>query len=226
MNKQPVLNIEEIKERFGLVIKSHRIGSFHLKAAQVERVDDMVMEIYPDAVIKHGDAPVWMITWPAAFGLAEYLLLNRDCAGMKVLELGCGTAAPGVALERAGASVVCTDFDYMTLEMARYNAELNGCTSLELEYLDWYQPELEENFDLVIGSDIVYFEKSFNPLMEVMRKYGAGGGEIIFSDQGRPQMDRFLELCSEEGFSYSEKRQMVYLPEITKEIRIFTFSIV
>jgi predicted nicotinamide N-methyase len=225
MNEQPVLSIEEIRERFGLDIKSHRIGSFPLKVAQVKRVDDMVREIYPEAVITHGDAPVWMITWPAAFGLAEYLLLNRECAGMKVLELGCGTAAPGIALERAGASVVCTDFDYTTLEMARHNAEINGCASIKLAYLDWYQPDLEEDFDLVIGSDIVYFEKSFKPLMEVMKKYGSGGEKVIFSDQGRPQMDSFLEMCGEEGVSYHVKKQMVYLPEITKEIRIISFSI-
>ncbi len=226
MRDQPVLNIDEIRERFGIVVKTHRIGSFNLKAAQVERVDEMVMEIYPEAVITHGDAPVWMITWPAAFGLAEYLLMNGDYTGMKVLELGCGTAAPGIALERAGAWVISTDYDYLTLELARYNAEINGCTSLKPAFLDWYRPELEENFDLVIGSDIVYFEKSFKPLINVMRKYGAGGGKIIFSDQGRPQMEKFLELCSKEGFGFTENRQMVYLPDLTREIRILTFTLI
>jgi hypothetical protein len=71
------IQFEDIKQRFGLVEKSHRIGEIDIKVSQVKRVDEMVAETYPDAVATHGDAPVWVITWPPAFGLAEYLLLNR-----------------------------------------------------------------------------------------------------------------------------------------------------
>ena len=104
----------------------------------------MICELYPEAVTTHGDAPVWMITWPAAFGLAEYLLLNQPVNGMSVLELGCGTAAPGIALALAGAHVVSTDYDHLALALARHNARLNGCHSLSIRFLDWYRPLVKE----------------------------------------------------------------------------------
>ena len=214
------IKLEDIERRFGFVLKSHRIGEMDINLAQIDRVDDMVHEVYPEAVTIHGDAPLWMITWPSAFGLAEYLLLNERVQGMRVLELGCGTAAPGIALERVGAQVTCTDYDPLALQMARYNAKLNGCKSLETCLLDWYKPDLEGNFNLVVGSEVVYFKKSFEPLLSVLKRYTAPKGRVILSDQLRPQMAVFLEMCAKEGFSCRELSQMVYLPDHNQPIRI------
>ncbi len=218
----PSLDLKEIERRFGFVVRSHRIGEMDLRVAQVDRVDDMVPEVYPEAVSAHGDAPVWMITWPAALALAEYLVLHEDAVGRRVLELGCGTAAPGIALERAGARVVCTDYDPLALAMARHNAGLNGCRALETRLLDWYGPDLAGGFDLVVGSEIVYFEKSFHPLLEVLCKYTAPEGRVILSDQGRPQMGPFLEMCRRAGFQHEQRLQTVHLPDLSQQIRITT----
>jgi len=218
----PPLDLKEIERRFGLVVRSHRIGEMDLRIAQVDRVDDMVHQVYPDAVSLHGDAPVWMITWPAALGLAEYLVLNEEVEGKRVLELGCGTAAPGIALERAGARVVCTDYDPLALAMAGHNAGMNGCGELEIHLLDWYGPDLAGAFDLVIGSEIVYFEKSFSPLLSVLSKYTIPEGRILLSDQGRPQMKPFLEMCRRAGFEHEQRLQNVHLPDVSRQIRITT----
>ena len=214
-------DLREIERRFGFVVRSQRIGEMELRVAQVDRVDDMVHEVYPDAVSVHGDAPVWMITWPAALGLAEYLFLNeRGVTGKQVLELGCGTAAPGIALERAGARVVCTDYDPLALAMARHNARINGCRTLETRLLDWYCPDIPDRFDVLVGSEIVYFERSFSPLLSVLRQCVAPGGRIILADQGRPQMKPFLEMCGQAGFEHEEVVQTVHLPDVSQKIRI------
>ena len=212
--------LEDIERRFGFVVRTHRVGDLDLRVAQVDRVDDMVREVYPDAVSDHGDAPVWMITWPAALGLAEYLVQNEEVAGKRVLELGCGTAAPGIALERAGARVVCTDYDPLALAMACYNAGINGCRALETRLLDWYCADIADRFDLVVGSEIVYFERSFSPLLSVLEQCTAPGGRIILSDQGRPQMKPFLEMCRRGRFVDEQRLQIVHLPETSRQIRI------
>lgn len=211
--KQAPLEIEDIEKRFGLVIKSHRIGSMDIRVAEVERVDEMVRETYPDAVTAHGDSPSWMVTWPSAFGLAEYILHNQPLRGKYILELGCGTAATGVALARAGAFVVCTDYDPLARALARYNARLNGCSSLALCHCDWYRPHLQGSYDLVVGSEITYFKKSFSPLLSVLKRLTAPDGKIILSDQYRPQMELFLKLCAAERFSCRQLKQVVYLPD-------------
>jgi predicted nicotinamide N-methyase len=216
------MDLREIERVFGFVVRSHRIGALDLRIAQVDRVDDMVHRIYPDAVSTHGDAPVWMITWPAALGLAEHLLLTEEPAGKRVLELGCGTAAPGIALERAGASVVCTDYDPLALAMAAHNARMNGSRSLETRFLDWYSPDLAEAFDLVVGSEIVYFEKSFSALLSVLLRHTKPQGRILLSDQQRPQMDSFLKMCRQADLAYEQRLEAVHLPERSQQIRITT----
>jgi len=218
--KQELLKIEDIEKRFGLVVKSHRIGEVDVKVAQVDRVDEMVCEIYPEAVTAHGDAPVWMITWPASFGLAEYLLHTQPVKGMKVLELGCGTAATGIALKMGGADVICTDYDPLALTVARHNATINDCSSLSIRFLDWYKPDLEGSFDLVVGSEVVYFEKNFSPLLAMLKRYTKSNGKIVLSDQLRPQMGSFLKMCTEEGFTCHQLNQMVYLPDQSQPVRI------
>lgn len=218
------LDVNHIRKRFGLRERCHRIGNLHLRIAEVERPDDMVKEIYPDAVSEHGDAPVWMITWPAAMALAEYLVLEEHVKGSRVLELGCGTAAPGIAAAMAGAHVVCTDYDPIALELVRYNAGLNGCTNLRIEKLDWYAQEIPGRFETIIGSEIVYFEKSFPLLLSVLRNYHAPGGRIVLSDQGRPQMKVFLERCRREGFTHEERVRTVHLSSQSHRIRIVTLT--
>ncbi len=214
--------LTDIERRFGFFIRSHRIGGLELRVDQVDRVDDMVREVYPEAVSEHGDAPVWMITWPAALGLAEYLVLNEEVQGRRVLELGCGTAAPGIALERSGAHVIASDYDPLALSMAAHNAAVNGCRSLETHLLDWYCPDLSGQFDLLVGSEIVYFEKSFAPLLSVLCRYAAPRGRIVLSDQGRPQMKPFLEMCEREGFRHEQHLRVVHLTEGSQQVRITT----
>ncbi len=214
------MDLAEIERRFGLVTRSHRIGERDLLVAQVDRVDDMVRAVYPEAVSEHGDAPVWMITWPAALALAEYLLFHEEVSGRRILELGCGTAAPGIALARAGARVVCTDYDPLALALAAHNARMNGCRTLEVRSLDWHRPDIPGRFDLVVGSEIVYFEKSFSPLLAVLRRCTRPGGRVILSDQGRPQMRPFVEMCREAGFSSRQTAWTVHTTETSLRVRI------
>jgi len=219
------MGVDTLAARFGLRVRSHRIREMDLRLGEVERPDDMVREVYPDAVTEHGDAPVWMITWPAALALAEHLVETRSATGKRVLELGCGTAAPGIAAEHTGAQVLCTDYDPLALRLAAYNACLNGCTALETRRLDWYSPDLERRFELVVASEVVYFEKSFASLLGVLVRALAPGGRVLLSDPGRPQMTVFLEMCSSAGFRVETHGRLVHLPEQSQRIRIVELTV-
>jgi predicted nicotinamide N-methyase len=209
----------DIEVRFGLRVRTHRIRDLALRIAEVERVDDMVSQVYPDAVTDHGDAPVWMITWPAALALAEHVV-DEGIDGARVLELGCGTAAPGIAARLAGARVTCTDHDPLALALARHNAQLNGCEDIAFGTLDWFHPSLEGRFDVVVGSEIVYFEKTFPALLAVLARYAAPGGRILLADQGRPQMETFLRLCARACLQPRLSGRTVHLSEESRRIRI------
>ena len=213
------MDVQELKNRFGLRWVGHRIGEHDLRFAEVREVDLCVEALYPHCLCTHGDAPVWMISWPAAFGLAEYLLNERQPNGRRAMELGCGTAVVGVALGVAGARVTATDYDRLALAVARHNARANGCT-LETVRLDWYTPRLEERYPWVVGSEITYHEVAFDPLLRVIERVLEPGGEVILSDIFRPQTDRFLELARARDFEVTALRRVVHLQGASHPLRI------
>jgi hypothetical protein len=72
----------------------------------------------------------------------------------------------------------------------------------------------------VVDSEVVYFEKSFSPLIALLKRYTSSNGQIVLSDQLRPQMESFVKLCAGEGFTYHQLNQMVYLPDQSQPVRI------
>jgi len=212
--------LSELKQGFGLRWVSHRIGEHELRVAEVRQVDRCVQALYPHCLVDHGDAPVWMISWPAAFALAEHLLLEVSVADRRVLELGCGTAVVGVAAALGGARVTATDYDGYALAVARQNARENGCASVQFGSLDWYDPPAGPRYDLVVGSEITYHDVAFEPLRSVLAATVAPGGRVFLSDIYRAQSGLFLQQCRAAGWKVTEHHRVVHLPRESREVRI------
>ncbi|XP_066400226.1 uncharacterized protein [Miscanthus floridulus] len=140
--------------------------------------------------------------WPSASTLLRVLpatprLLPRPPAPgspLSVLELGSGTGAAGLALAAAlPARAVLSDLPD-ALPNLRYNAELNapllasagGAASVVL--LRWGDAAAMADvaaaqaasspFDLVVASDVVYYEALVDPLIETLRFFVKG--EVVF----------------------------------------------
>ena len=82
--------------------------------------------------------------WPSSVALARMVSFCPSFVlGMKVLELGCGLGAVGLAAAKAGAySVVLTDRDENVLKLAGGAAESNGVGDLvSTATLDWCSPD-------------------------------------------------------------------------------------
>ena len=93
--------------------------------------------------------------------------------GLDIVELGCGLGAVGISAALAGArSVLLTDFQPASLELARASAEANGVSDrVQTCLLDWTDPgsTLQERaVDLVIGSDVLYSRELSASLMDVV----------------------------------------------------------
>ncbi|MFH2009511.1 MAG: 50S ribosomal protein L11 methyltransferase [bacterium] len=211
---------QQLESRFGFRWVRHRIGAVRLRVAEIRDVDACVRALYPHCLVDHGDAPVWMISWPAAFGLAEFLVHEAGVAGRSVLELGCGTAVVGVAASLAGARVASTDYDVRALAVARRNGRENGCPALALGRLDWYRPSLAQRYELVVGSEITYHEAAFQPLLTTLKQAVTPGGTVVLSDIFRPQTDTFLDLASADGWTAETHARPVHLEHGSHAVRI------
>ena len=117
--------------------------------------------------------------WPSAPVLAWYLWLNQDLLQNKtVLELGSGTALPGLLCAKFGASKVYLSDDAWqpnTLKNIHEAIKINGLSDktdkVQVKGLTWgdYTEELfeisDQKLDYIIGSDLFFDPVVFEPFL-------------------------------------------------------------
>ncbi|KAL5715259.1 hypothetical protein ACHQM5_017100 [Ranunculus cassubicifolius] len=95
---------------------------------------------------------------------------------LRILELGSGTGLVGIAAAAIlGAKVTITDLPHVVPNLV-FNAKANNGGSgsnVDVRALAWGEAEDVErvgrDFDLVLGSDVVYHDHLYDPLLETLR---------------------------------------------------------
>jgi predicted nicotinamide N-methyase len=141
--------------------------------------------------------PYWAELWPSALALAR-LIARRPLTGRRTIELGCGLGLPAIAAAAAGARVLATDWSTDAVAMTARNAERNG-VALEARLFRWdAEPErLGPPWPLVLGSDLLYEARNVTPLLALLPRLTAAGGEVWLADPGRAPADAFLAAAAE-----------------------------
>lgn len=109
--------------------------------------DDIELVLDPGQAFGTGDHPTTR--------MCLELLETIDLQGKSVADVGCGTAILSIACEKLGAaSVIASDIDPASLEPARENVEMNGC-SCELREGKGFEPYPDsETFEVVVSNII------------------------------------------------------------------------
>jgi predicted nicotinamide N-methyase len=144
--------------------------------------------------------PYWAILWPASIALANFLMELPDLTGKRVLELGAGLGVAGLAAARAGATVVISDWYDEPLEFVQSSARLNGL-EIETRHLDWRFPPAGEQYDYILGADLLYERRNHAPIIACAAQLLAPGGRLLLSDPKRHTSVFFLETASELGWT-------------------------
>ncbi|CAJ0569791.1 unnamed protein product, partial [Mesorhabditis spiculigera] len=127
----------------------------------------------PLKIAQELDTDVGGVIWDSALVAIAYIDKNRSrFAGKRVLELGAGTGACGLALSSIGANVVCTDLRER-LPLIEQNWKINEHLlkdgSFECRELDWNSPDTSlSDFDYVFMIDCVYYLSSVPPLLALI----------------------------------------------------------
>lgn len=134
-------------------------------------------------------------TWNASFLLMDYLQHQPLTKRARVLEVGCGWGPGSVfCASRFGAKVTALDIDKDVFPFLEVLAALNNVdvTPLSRRFEKLTTEELGD-FDVLVGSDICFWDKMIRPLNRLVgRALDAGVKRIIITDPGRPP---FYELC-------------------------------
>ena len=139
--------------------------------------------------------PFWARPWPSGLALARDLAERPPAAGAKVLELGCGLAAPSIVAARSGATVLATDGASDAVVFAAHSLALNEVEA-EVAHADWAEhgDVLVERgpFDLVLGADVLYTPANAELLVRLLPRLLAPWGELRLADPGRANARVFL----------------------------------
>jgi predicted nicotinamide N-methyase len=142
--------------------------------------------------------PYWAELWPSGVALAAKITRDpRIVRGRRVLELGCGLGVTAVAALKAGADLLVTDYSSEALTLCALNTlDQAGMAprSLQVNWRDLGSPlHAGEAFPIVLAADVLYERRDVEPLLTLVDRVVAPGGELWLAEPGRPPAAQFLE---------------------------------
>ena len=207
---------------YDLTEESFLFYNTRLAVKRVKDLDELVNRISDDEFGEDERLPYWAELWPSAIALSRFLFNNSSLIKDKnVLELGCGLGLTSLALfSQKPHKLLLTDYEQSALDFSIKNFELNGFPKPATQLLDWRKPNLKEKFNCIVGSDLVYEERFFEPLLNLFRNYLEHKSIIILAEPNRMVANEFFVLLKNHGFYDSYQTE-----KITQDNRNITVNI-
>ncbi len=192
----------------------------------------------------HGDQlglPYWAELWDSSIGVGQWLVAESGQSAVSsrqfnaenatsspancppltahsVLDLGCGMGLAGTVAAMLGADVTFADIESESLLFALLNG-LSYNPRVRARRVDWQSDDLEQRFDLIIGSDVLYERSQWGHLDAFFRRHLAKNGKIILGEPGRQTGDIWLDWIADKRWTLKRHTQTV--PTRTTPIRLF-----
>lgn len=143
--------------------------------------------------------PYWAQPWPGAILLAETLTGMERGNGRGAIEIGCGVGVVSLVAAKCGWNVVASDYDEDAIAFAEWNAARNGIALAACRLVDYRVPLESPEYDLVLGSDLLYERKKSEPVAAWVSSALRPGGLGLLSDPNRAAAEEFPEYGRRAG---------------------------
>jgi predicted nicotinamide N-methyase len=211
-----------MSRKYELELIKQKIANHTYQIYKISNIDPVLEEIIKDHVHPDQNTPYWTELWPSAIALGEFIA-KRKLNGKTVLGLGSGVGAVEMVAQQQGAKVILSDNQEDALRLVELNWIVNFGEMPQLIQLDWRQPNLDQQFEILLASDVAYEERLFWPLIDVFRKLLTPNGEIYLSEPNRPIAKGFFDLLKKQGFEFEQFKQKIHYQE--KEMNISVYRI-
>jgi predicted nicotinamide N-methyase len=213
------------------------VGDFPLDECRFQLPDRELLILYVAAMLTHSDESHFLLetTDPLPYGVALWsstIALAHDIAarttdfkGKCILELGAGTGLPGiVAASLSAKKVVQTDKNNLAMALCKRNCELNNIEAIEHRLADWTNWNDANQYDWILGSDILYSLDMHAHLQQIFETNLAPGGRVLLSDPFRGGSFPLLELMEANGWTTKISKWSIGDEETPRPIGIFELS--
>jgi len=188
--------LEQVKARYPVHFEPVHIGDIKLQILQIQDMEAYIENLAAAARSDEGlDLPFWAKIWPTSILLSHILASSYAVNDLEVLEIGAGVGVCGLVAASKGAQVVMTDYHPDALLFSRINVLQNSLQDrVELAAVDFTADRLDRRFDRIIGSEVLYREATYSPLVDFLQSHLAPGGEILLAKSHIFQASGFFEL--------------------------------
>lgn len=206
-----------IRGQYNAISKTVRFGELSLDFWHPADPDALLDD---DVIAQSGDElewqPYWVEAWDAAYGVAQELA-ERDLQDTRVLDLGCGLGLTGAVAAARGATVVLADNAPPALLFAEVNS-WPWRDQAQVIRLDWHEDRLDDSFDLIVGSDILYDREDLPSLDTFWQQHLKIEGSVLLGDPTRTMTKEFINWIRERGWDMKEASR--HVPQSDRPIRL------
>ncbi|MGW8193670.1 MAG: class I SAM-dependent methyltransferase [Desulforhopalus sp.] len=196
-----------IRQKYSLTFDRLRIGDKQLRLLKIADLEEFLDGKDPFADVS--EFPFWIRLWDAAIVLAYILGSQQQASGKRLLELGAGLGAPGLAAATAGFDVTISDYEEIIMDFQKVSAAASGLSGIHFVHLDWLDPPAMEAYDVLAGAEILFRDEFFSPLLSIFKSALKEDGAIFLAhDAKRQSLPKFLKLAQAE-FDIGFKEQNI-----------------
>jgi predicted nicotinamide N-methyase len=177
-------------------------GLLQVSLLVIKQLEDYVDS---EALLRDADAPeppYWAHVWPGSRSLARRMS-QADCAGRRVVDIGCGLGLAGIAAAIRGAVVTMFDAARDGVEFARANAALNRCR-VNLLQTDICRPGIRGVFDYCLAADVTYDPDLQAAVASFIAAHLAPNGRAWCAESVRTLDQGFRRACEAHGLQVKE----------------------
>ncbi len=209
--------LDQIQQEYPTSTARCRFGDLEVDFTRVANPDD----ILDDATLlgSHEELawqPYWAEAWDTAHGMAVHLAA-LELAGRDVLDLGCGLGLTGAVAAARGAHVLLADYAPPALLFAELNT-WPWREQTRVARVNWRADHLDEKFDLIIGSDILYDRDDLPYLDRFWREHLKAGGKVLLGEPSRAMSREFFDWLRNQPWQMEVTTMQI--PDTQRPVRI------
>lgn len=196
-----------IRKKYSLTFDRLRFGEKQIRLLKIADLEEFLDGKDPFTDVS--EFPFWIRLWDAAMILAYVLGSQPNASGQRLLELGAGLGAPGLAAAAAGFEVTISDYEEIIMDFQKVSAAASGLSGVTFTHLDWLAPQKMEPFDILAGAEILFRDEFFLPLLKVFKTCLKPDGIIYLAhDAKRQSLPKFLKLAQND-YDIGFKEQVI-----------------